>query len=219
MRLGTLTATLAALSMIALMSSAQVTSGSGWQLTPEVIRQAQKELRRLGYLSVEPSGNLNRPTRTALRRYQADRGLPLTARIDRPTFDSLGLLDQGVRRAGEQQPAIPLSAGANQGEAPGLPARLSSATVATVGKGLRESGKTLRVVDREVLGREDQSVLREVREILDRQLDPDVARWSIKVRKGLVTIIMPVSNRHDPGSIVSEVRRVAGVEAVLVVAR
>jgi len=213
---------LATLLMTTLLSSAQVASDGGWQLTADVIRQAQKELRRLGYLRFEPSGTLNRPTRAALRRYQADRGLPLTERIDRPTLDSLGLpgpANEGVPRGSEQQPVIQRPSGEPPGEVRGLPARLTRATVATVGRGLRESGKTLRVADQEVLGREDRSVLVEVRQILDRQLDPDVSRWSINGRKGLVTVIIPVSNRHDPGSIVSEIRRVAGVEAVLIVAR
>jgi len=44
--------------------------------TPPLISAAQRELRRLGCYGGQETGQLNEPTREALRRYQAQRGVP-----------------------------------------------------------------------------------------------------------------------------------------------
>ena len=209
------------LSVIAIAMAAQDNSRGGWQVTTGKIRQVQSELRRRGYLRTEPTGTLNRSTREALRRYQIDQRLPLTARVDRPTFESLGLdaPDLAEERSGPPPPPPPAPFRESTSERPGLPARATTAAVSTVARGLKGPARTLQRIDREVLGRQDRSILREIVELINRQPEREVRYWAATVRDGLVTIDIPALNRHDPGPVVSEIRQVAGVRAVLVVVR
>ncbi|HEY8901522.1 MAG TPA: peptidoglycan-binding domain-containing protein [Chthoniobacterales bacterium] len=52
--------------------------------------RAQAQLSRLGYYRGEVDGSFGPLTSSALRRYQADYGLPITGRLDRATLDTLG---------------------------------------------------------------------------------------------------------------------------------
>jgi peptidoglycan hydrolase-like protein with peptidoglycan-binding domain len=56
-----------------------------------VIADVQAELQEMGYYQDEVDGLLGPLTRQALRDYQADHGLLVTAAIDEPTLDSLQL--------------------------------------------------------------------------------------------------------------------------------
>ncbi|HEX8490199.1 MAG TPA: peptidoglycan-binding domain-containing protein [Chthoniobacterales bacterium] len=55
------------------------------------VSQIQSALSREGYYSGAIDGNLGPETRNALRRYQRDRGLSVTGRVDRATINALGL--------------------------------------------------------------------------------------------------------------------------------
>ena len=55
------------------------------------VSQVQSALSREGYYSGGIDGNLGPETRNALRRYQRDRGLTVTGRVDRATANALGL--------------------------------------------------------------------------------------------------------------------------------
>jgi hypothetical protein len=55
------------------------------------VSQVQSALSREGYYSGAIDGNLGPETRNALRRYQRDRGLNVTGRVDRATINALGL--------------------------------------------------------------------------------------------------------------------------------
>jgi hypothetical protein len=57
----------------------------------QVIADVQAELQQMGYYRGEVDGLLGPLTREALRAYQSDQGLIVTAAIDEPTLDSLGL--------------------------------------------------------------------------------------------------------------------------------
>ena len=57
----------------------------------EAIANVQAELQRLGYYSAGVDGRLGPITERALRRYQQDRGLPVTGAIDNHTVRSLRL--------------------------------------------------------------------------------------------------------------------------------
>jgi hypothetical protein len=56
-----------------------------------VIADVQAELQEMGYYQGEVDGLLGPLTRRALTDYQADQGLQVTAVIDEPTLDSLGM--------------------------------------------------------------------------------------------------------------------------------
>ena len=56
-----------------------------------VIADVQAELQEMGYYTGEVDGLLGPLTREALTGYQADQGLQVTAVIDEPTLDSLGM--------------------------------------------------------------------------------------------------------------------------------
>jgi Putative peptidoglycan binding domain len=56
-----------------------------------VIADVQAELQEMGYYHGEVDGLLGPLTRQALTDYQADQGLQVTAVIDEPTLDSLGM--------------------------------------------------------------------------------------------------------------------------------
>jgi Putative peptidoglycan binding domain len=56
-----------------------------------VIADVQAELQQMGYYQGEVDGLLGPLTREALQAYQADQGLEVTAVIDEPTLDSLGM--------------------------------------------------------------------------------------------------------------------------------
>ncbi len=57
---------------------------------PQVV-QVQENLRRLGYYKSTVDGLIGPGTRTAIRAYQVDRGLPVTGRMDRELLLDLGL--------------------------------------------------------------------------------------------------------------------------------
>ena len=59
--------------------------------TDSNVSQIQSALSRAGYYSGPVDGSLGPETRNALRRYQRDRGLTATGRIDRATINALGL--------------------------------------------------------------------------------------------------------------------------------
>lgn len=61
-------------------------------LDPEqVISSVQTELQRLGYYRYAVDGQMGPATRAAIATYQRDTGLSITAAIDEPTLQSLGL--------------------------------------------------------------------------------------------------------------------------------
>jgi hypothetical protein len=60
--------------------------------SPELIRQAQDELRDRKVYFGPTTGNIGPATRRALRTFQTRQGLKVTARLDRPTAEALGLL-------------------------------------------------------------------------------------------------------------------------------
>ena len=57
----------------------------------QVIANVQTELQRLGYYRYAVDGQMGPATRAAIAAYQRDNGLAITAAIDEPTLQSLGL--------------------------------------------------------------------------------------------------------------------------------
>ena len=55
------------------------------------VRQVQRALQEDGYYTGDNRGNFCFETRVAVRRYQRDKGLPITGKIDDALLKSLGL--------------------------------------------------------------------------------------------------------------------------------
>ena len=60
-------------------------------LPDQVIANVQTQLQQGGYDSGPITGSLNSATRAAIANYQRDHGLVVTATVDEPTVESLGL--------------------------------------------------------------------------------------------------------------------------------
>lgn len=60
-------------------------------LPDQVIANVQRALKELGYYNGEITGSLASATRNAIAAYQEDNGLEVTAVIDAPTVEALGL--------------------------------------------------------------------------------------------------------------------------------
>ena len=60
-------------------------------LPDQVITNVQTALTQNGYYSGPVTGSLDPSTRAALANYQGDHGLAVTATVDEPTVESLGL--------------------------------------------------------------------------------------------------------------------------------
>jgi hypothetical protein len=60
-------------------------------LPDQVIANVQTQLNQNGYYSGPITGSIDPATRAAIANYQHDRGLLVTATVDQPTVESLGL--------------------------------------------------------------------------------------------------------------------------------
>lgn len=209
----------ALLGTIVIIALAQGDPQNIWQATPDRVRQAQAELHRCGYLQTKPNGSLDQATRTAVRRYQSEHGLPVTSRIDRPTFESLGLQDQSIRSGEVVRTKAPDSANRSLSAVVDLPGRATRSALSTTTQGIKGAGRAIQYVNRRQASRDDSLMLEEIRRIAKRQFSEDIRQWPMTVRAGLVTLTVPPASRQDPGPVVAAIRQVAGVRSVLVIAR
>jgi len=205
-----------AITLLAATVAAQQPAESGWKVDQEKLRTAQRELRRRGNPEIEPNGRLDRRTRTAIAAYQSVSGLPITSRLDRPTYESLtngALPAVQLRREPSATPDEPVQRSSPD---PGVAARTFGSIKSGLRAGTRGIGRSARQLDRTLLTRDDEALLREVRELLDS--DPATLRWGARVRDGLVTVRTDPQNRIDNGPVIAGIRRIAGVRSVLVIA-
>jgi peptidoglycan hydrolase-like protein with peptidoglycan-binding domain len=74
---------------------AQTPSAAGqpvdWRITEKEVKAVQVELTHRGYYKSKITGVLDRDTREAVTAYQTDSGLRVNGRVDRATYDRLGL--------------------------------------------------------------------------------------------------------------------------------
>lgn len=101
---------LAALGIIGLPASSEaelLAAPASQTLSPEMVRDIQGELQRLGYDVGRVDGVWGNRTRRALREFQRERNLAATGRIDTGTLAALQA--GGVTQTGEmpQQPPVP----------------------------------------------------------------------------------------------------------------
>jgi Putative peptidoglycan binding domain len=62
-----------------------------FRITEKEVVAVQTELSRRGFYNSKPTGILDSNTRAAIRTYQTENGLTVTGRIDRETYEKLGL--------------------------------------------------------------------------------------------------------------------------------
>ena len=202
------------------------------RITKNEVIAVQVELRRLGYLKTRLSAELDIETRMAVREYQFKRGLPATGKIDPMTYRSLGLRypapkpgEQSavrpsgnvVKEAGSGKVGSSIKEGTRVGlektwDAGGYAA--SKSRDATV-KGAKAAGSAAKRKADSMIRRKDEDTQPEVAEIFDSK--PEWAGLVYIVKDGMVTIKLPPKSRVDIGTLVSEVRKVAGVRYVFVV--
>jgi peptidoglycan hydrolase-like protein with peptidoglycan-binding domain len=60
-------------------------------LPDQIIANVQTQLQQDGYYSGAINGSLDAATQAAIANYQRDQGLVVTATVDEPTVESLGL--------------------------------------------------------------------------------------------------------------------------------
>ncbi|MGQ9896010.1 MAG: peptidoglycan-binding protein [Acidobacteriota bacterium] len=88
------------------IDSGSNTGGGGWDdygydaargeyTSPDIVRQAQTELRRQGFYNGDITGNLGQLTRQAIGNFQRQQGLTINRRLDRETARALGVVSGG----------------------------------------------------------------------------------------------------------------------------
>ncbi|MEO6724116.1 MAG: peptidoglycan-binding domain-containing protein [Blastocatellia bacterium] len=197
------------------------------RITKNEVIAVQVELRRLGYLKTRLSAELDPETRIALREYQLKYGLPTTGKIDPATYRRLGLPypapkpgeQRVVRQAGDA--AKEAGSSTKEGTRGGLEKTwdaggyaVSKSRDATV-KGAKVAGGAAKRKADSMIRRNDEDTQPEVAEVFDSK--PQWSGLAYTVKDGMVTIKLPPKSKVDIGTLVSEVRKVAGVRYVFVV--
>ncbi len=83
-------------------------------------------------------------------------------------------------------------------------------------KGVDSVGRQTQRATDTIVGRSDDSIQLDVRELLDN--DPKTKKWYSEVKEGLVTIKTPAQHEADIGALVSSIRKIPGVKSVFVIA-
>lgn len=222
-----------------------------WRINRPEVAAVQTELLKRGIYQGRLTGNFDRRTREAVKAYQAQANLPITSRIDRPTYESLGLPYPAAVRA---QPgtmdkigtgmkdttvgtskALGAAAGkVKEGTQYGLEktwdagaaaADLTKDAAQGVGgataKGVKGGAKGItrgaQKTANTLIGRPDEEILREINVVL--AANPQTSKWISTVKEGRVTLKTQRGNRADTGPAVTEIRKIAGVKSVFVIAQ
>jgi len=218
-----------------------------WRITEKEVKAVQAELTLRGYYKSKITGVLDRDTRAAVRAYQINNGLKDSGRIDVETYRKLDLPYPATGKEVDRLRSDALSskigyevkdATVGAGDAAGGGAKKAGSGVrgglektwdagagavskskdvargagdATI-KGVKGLG---RAVTRP-FGRGDTDLQEQVRRLLED--NPDTRSWQFQVKKGTVTIKTPPNHNADVGSVVSNIRQIAGVESIFVIA-
>jgi hypothetical protein len=211
------------------------------RFTKNEVIAVQVELRRLGYLKTRLSAELDAETRAAIREYQFKNGMPNTGKLDAATYRSLGLPypapKPGERTAARQTASVKkeepsagseknvvqqAGSGVKEGARMGLEKTYDAGSFAaskskdaTV-KGAKAAGNATKQQVGSMIRRKDEDTAPEVAEVFASKPDWNSLEFSVKA--GMVTIKLPPKSNVDIGTLVSEVRKVAGVRYVFVIA-
>jgi peptidoglycan hydrolase-like protein with peptidoglycan-binding domain len=93
---------------------------------------------------------------------------------------------------------------------------VAQAVGSTTAKGVTAIGRGVERVGDMIVGRSDADIQTDVRELL--KGDPETAKWYSAVKSGMVTIKTPQQNDANVGNVISNIRQIAGVKSVFVVA-
>jgi len=228
-------------------TQAAAAQASELRISKKEVAAAQTELIRRGYLKTKSNGTLDRETREAVRRYQADNGLEETGRIDHATFNHLGLIyaatsDETNRQSQGQPGAMSKVGGGVRDAASGTAKKMGSgarvglektwdagAAVTSKSKdavqgmgratarGAKGAGKSARRAGNSLFSRGDAEIRAELADSLN--ANPATRGWQFDVKSGLVTLKAPRGHRADIGAVVSDIRKVVGVKSVFVIAQ
>jgi peptidoglycan hydrolase-like protein with peptidoglycan-binding domain len=222
-----------------------------WRITEKEVIAVQTELKRRGYYNARPSGVLDRRTREAVKGYQSENGLKVTGRIDRPTYEKLGLRYPATGKEGDNErrsgilPSIgygikdtavatgeavtgtankvkdTAETGYEKTKGAGTGAVSKSKEVAgdlgdATKKGAEKVNRGTQRAGDVLVGRSDANIQSDVREVLNE--NPETEKWYSEVKNGIVTLKTPPQHNADIGVVVSNIRKVAGVKSVFVIA-
>ena len=218
-------------------------------LTAKEVKAVQQALFSRGYLLKNPSGVLDAETRQALRDFQTAQKLDVTGRVDSATLEKLEItlpLDpapgDSTRKGGVASKigygikdtatstgkSISSTAGKiGSGTKSGTEKAISStsdavtksgdAITTTTDKSVEGAKGAGTKVSTTVVGRSDVDIHKDVRKLLNSN---EATRYlQSEVKEGKVTLTSQAGAEHDLGSVVSDVRKIAGVKSVIVVQR
>jgi peptidoglycan hydrolase-like protein with peptidoglycan-binding domain len=83
-------------------------------------------------------------------------------------------------------------------------------------RGVRAIGRGAQRAGDMIVGRSDADIQTDVRELL--KSDSETEKWYTEVKSGMVTIKTPQQHNANVGTVVSDLRKIAGVKSVFVIA-
>jgi hypothetical protein len=93
---------------------------------------------------------------------------------------------------------------------------IAQAVGSTMAKGVRAMGRGVRRAGDMIVGRSDADIQTDVRELL--KGDSETEKWYSEVKSGMVTIKAPQQHNANVGNVIANIRKIAGVKSVFVVA-
>ncbi|MFN0111242.1 MAG: peptidoglycan-binding domain-containing protein [Blastocatellia bacterium] len=206
----------------------------------------QVELRRLGYLKSGITGQLDAETSEAVKAYQRKNGLPVSGGIDTATYEKLGLEypapipndpNIAVRTGGaiKEGGRVTLEKGWDGGAYVASKSKEGGryalekgwdggAYVASKSKDAAKASWSGTKNATRAGGRKTVSMIRRKDGDIDRELSElffernDWTGVQHSTKDGMVTLKLPPKSKVDVGNLVSEIRKVAGVRSVFVIA-
>jgi peptidoglycan hydrolase-like protein with peptidoglycan-binding domain len=213
-------------------TSGQQTEGrpiTDWRITEKEVKAVQAELTLRGYYKSKITGVLDRDTRAAVRAYQVNSGLKDSGRIDVETYRKLDLPYPATGKEADRLRSDALSNGGAKKVGSGVRGGLEKTWDAGVGavskskdaargaggavvRGVKNAGRS----GAGIFGRSDSDLQEQVRRLIEE--NPETRSWQFQVKKGTVTIKTPPNHNADVGVVVSNIRKIPGVESVFVIA-
>jgi peptidoglycan hydrolase-like protein with peptidoglycan-binding domain len=86
----------------------------------------------------------------------------------------------------------------------------------TTARGVRAIGRGAQRAGDMIVGRSDADIQTDVRELL--KGDSETEKWYSEVKSGMVTIKTPPQHSANVGTVISDIRKIAGVKSVFVIA-
>ena len=218
-----------------------------WRITEKEVKAVQAELTLRGYYKSKITGVLDRDTRAAVRAYQTDNGLKDSGRIDIETYRKLDLPYPATGKEVDRLRGDDLSSkiGYEVKDATTGVGAAASGSAKKAGSGVRgglektwDTGagavskskevargagdatvrgvKSVGRAGARIFKRGDSDLEAQVRSLLED--NPETKDWLFEVKKGKVTIKTPPNHNADVGEVISNIRKIPGVESVFVVA-